>query len=284
MEAEFEKLLAGFRPRLHRYCARMTGSAIDGEDIVQEVLLKALDARAAGVSIANLHGWLYRVAHNASLDFMRKRARMDVVELTEDMAADDHPPPGMAAIGFRSFLRLPELQRCAVVLKDVLGHTVEEIAEIADCSVPAAKSALQRGRAKLRTLAAEGKDAHVPLLAPEERKRLAAFVEGFRAGDFDAIRRMLAEDVRLDLVNRLSLQGRDRIGMYFTRYGEATHWRFAQGAVDGIPAMLVFDAEAGMSRPAHCVLVDWRGGAIQSIRDFLFAPYVLEDADWVRTG
>jgi len=49
----------------------------------------------------------------------------------------------------------------------------------------------------------------------------------FRSGDFDAIRVMLGDDVKLDLVNRLQLQGRDKIGLYFTRCAEETKWRFA---------------------------------------------------------
>jgi RNA polymerase sigma-70 factor (ECF subfamily) len=95
---------------------------------------------------------------------------------------------------------------------------------------------------------------------------------------------MLADDVKLDLVNRLQLEGRDKIGLYFTRYAEETKWRFALGAVEGRPAMLVFDATGRMERPAHFVLIDWAEGRIAKIRDFLFTPYVLEAIDWARLG
>jgi hypothetical protein len=83
-------------------------------------------------------------------------------------------------------------------------------------------------------------------------------------------------------VNRLQLQGRDKIGLYFTRYAEVTKWRFAFGAIEGQPAMLVFDSTGTMERPAHFVLIDWSEGRISKIRDFLFAPYVLEAIDWAR--
>jgi RNA polymerase sigma-70 factor (ECF subfamily) len=95
---------------------------------------------------------------------------------------------------------------------------------------------------------------------------------------------MLADDVKLDLVNRLKLEGRDKIGLYFTRYAQETKWRFALGAVEGQPAMLVFDSTGPMERPAHFVLLDWRNDRIAAIRDFLFAPYVLEVIDWGRLG
>ena len=279
---EFEDRLKALRPRLHRYCARMTGSTVDGEDVLQDTLVKALHARAQGAAVDNLEGWLFRIAHNTSLDFLRSRARNTVVPLTEDMEAAPIPEADIVAIGFQTFLRLPELQRCAVILKDVLGHSVEEIADIAECSHAAAKSALQRGRAALQRLAQEPEDTRLPLMPDADRRKITTYVHLFRSGDFDAIRAMLADDVKLDLVNRLQLEGRDKIGLYFTRYAEETRWRFAFGAVEGRPAMLVFDSGASMQKPAYFVLIDWRDDRIVAIRDFLFAPYALEATDWVR--
>lgn len=282
----FARLLTDMRPNLHRYCARMTGSAVDGEDVVQEVLIKAMSARAAGAEIDNPQGWLFRIAHNASLDFLRARARSKLVPFTDetDLVADDpHPDPDVASASFRTFLALPVLQRCAVVLKDVLGHSIEEIAAVAACSLPTAKSALQRGRHRLRELTADGGDmARLPLLSDGERARLQAFVAAFKAGDFDSIRQMLADDVRLDLVDRLKLQGRQGVSPYFTRYAELTYWRYALGAVDGQAAVLVYDSREEADRPSHFVVLDWRDGEIAAIKDFLFAPYAMEGCDWVR--
>jgi RNA polymerase sigma factor (sigma-70 family) len=282
-EDEFEQLLAGMRPKLHRYCARMTGSTMDGEDIVQETLIKAVSARSSDVEIGNFEAWLFRVAHNASLDFLRARARGVMVPFTDetDFVADE-PDPDLASVSFRTFLELPVLQRCAVILKDVLGHSIAEIAEICDCSEAAAKSALQRGRQRLKDLAAKGMDpGHLPLLADRDRQRLQTYVSIFKSGDFDQMRQMLADDVRLDLVNRLKLQGREKVGVYFARYAEAAHWRFALGAVDGRPAMLVFDAREPRDRPSHFILLEWRAGEVAGIRDFLFAPYAMEACDWI---
>ncbi len=281
---EFEDRLKALRPRLHRYCARMTGSAVNGEDVLQDALVKALHARAHGAEVDNLEGWLFRIAHNASLDFLRERSRNTVVPLTEDVEAAPMPEADIVAISFQTFLRLPELQRCAVILRDVLGHSIDEIASIAACSPTAAKSALQRGRAALRELAQAPEDARLPLMSDSVRRKIATYVHLFQSGDFDAIRAMLADDVKLDLVNRLRLEGRDKIVPYFSRYAEVTKWRFALGAVEGQPAMLVFDSSGPMEKPAHFVLIDWSECRIVEIRDFLFAPYVLEAIDWVRLG
>jgi RNA polymerase sigma-70 factor, ECF subfamily len=280
---EFEERLTALRPRLHRYCARMTGSTVDGEDVVQDTLVKALRARAEGDNVDNLEGWLFRIAHNTSLDFLRRRSRSTVVPLLEDFEAAPLPEADIVAVSFQTFLRLPELQRCAVILKDVLGHSVDEVASVTGSTPAAAKSALQRGRAALRHLARMPTDTRLPLMPDAARQKMATFVELFRTGDFDAIRAMLADDVKLELVNRLRWEGRNKVAPYFARYAEATKWRYAFGAIEGRPAMLVF-ASGAMEKPAYFVLVDWRNDKISAIRDFLFAPYAVESVDWARLG
>ena len=94
---EFEDRLTALRPRLHRYCARMTGSTVDGEDVVQDTLVKALSARAEGANVDNLEGWLFRIAHNTSLDLLRRRSRNTVVPLIEDFEAAPMPEADIVA-------------------------------------------------------------------------------------------------------------------------------------------------------------------------------------------
>src|SRR6185437_12302605 len=72
---DLEQILAEMRPMLHRYCARMTGSVIDGEDVVQDAMLKAFAARGSADTVANPRAWVVRIAHNAALDFLRRRSR-----------------------------------------------------------------------------------------------------------------------------------------------------------------------------------------------------------------
>jgi len=155
----------------------------------------------------------------------------------------------------------------------------EEICSITDTSLAATKSALQRGRLRLRELAQEPEDIRLPSLGQAEQLRLARYVDCFNERDFDSVRRMLADEVRLDLVNRLRRSGRGEVGEYLHRYSQVKHWRFAAGLVEGRPAMLVFDQRAPTDGPAYFVLVDWMHDRIAFIRDFLFAPYVLEGAE-----
>jgi RNA polymerase sigma-70 factor (ECF subfamily) len=282
--AEFERLVGELRPKLHRYCARMTGSAVDGEDIVQDALIKALAALPNVGIIDNPEGWLFRIAHNTALDFLRRRARGPMMQNNEvlDMIATPDAPDHdheVATVSLRTFMRLPSLQRSAVILKDVLGHSLEEVASITGASEAAAKSALQRGRARLREFASEAADVSLPMLSDVMRARLIKYVEGFKTGDLDMVRAMLADDVKLDLVAKLRKQGKSEVGEYLGRYAACEQWAFAAGVVDGRAAMLVYDREVSLETPAYFVALDFDGDRVVSIHDFLFARYAMDGVD-----
>jgi RNA polymerase sigma-70 factor (ECF subfamily) len=285
----FDQLLGEMRAKLHRYCARMTGSVIDGEDVVQEALVKAIEAFPTTGSIVNPEGWLFRIAHNAALDFLRRRARrdanssdkdLDMIADPQDVVADRQ----IAATSLRTFMRLPVAQRSNVILMDVLGYSLEEIAGVTDVTIPAVKAALNRGRTRLRELAQEPEDRPLPVLAEPERLRLTAYVDHFNARDFDSVRKMLADDVRLDLVNRRRLSGRKEVENYFTNYERATHWFFVPGLVEGRPAVLVRNPADLAAPPQYFVLLDWADTGLVYIRDFFYAPYVTESAELVTLG
>jgi RNA polymerase sigma-70 factor, ECF subfamily len=281
---QFERLVGELRPKLHRYCARMTGSAVDGEDIVQDALMKALAALPSVGVIGNPEGWLFRIAHNTALDFLRHRARGPVMEHDEALemiAAPDFPDQDheTATMSLRTFMRLPAIQRSAVILKDVLGHSLEEVTSITGASGAAAKSALQRGRVRLREIGKEPADASLPVLSDVMRARLTTYVEGFKIGDFDSVRTMLADDVKLDLVAKLRKQGKSQVGEYYTAYAAAKQWAYAAGIVDGRPAMVVYDRNVSLETPAYFVALDFVGDRVVSVHDFLYARYAMEGID-----
>jgi RNA polymerase sigma-70 factor (ECF subfamily) len=280
----FGRLLGELRPKLHRYCARMTGSVVDGEDVLQEALVKAIEAFPQARPVANPEGWLFRIAHNAALDFLRRRTRQDQLRSDEDpdmivdpvTTTDDRQ---IAAASLRTFMRLPAAQRSSVILMDVLGYSLGEIRDVMDSSIPAIKAALHRGRSRLRELAQEPEDAAPPVLAEPERSRLAAYVERFNARDFDALRTMLADEVRLELVNKLRLAGRGEVGNYFTNYSKVTDWHLAPGLVDARPAILVHAPGSPSAMPDYFILLGWAGDSVATIRDFRFARYVTDGAE-----
>jgi RNA polymerase sigma-70 factor (ECF subfamily) len=280
----FNRLLAELRPKLHRYCARMTGSVIDGEDVVQEALGKAIEAYAGTAEIANPEGWLFRIAHNAALDHLRRRARQDAAQSDEDpeMIADPRSTardPELVATSLRTFMRLPVAQRSSVILMDVLGYSLDEIGGVLDATIPAVKAALHRGRERLRELAREPDDRPPPVLSESERSLLKRYVDRFNAHDFDAIRSMLADEVRLDLVSRKRMKGYAEVANYFHNYDRISDWHLVQGLVEGRPAVLVHDPADPSATPRYIILVDWAGGRISAIRDFRYARYVLDGAE-----
>jgi RNA polymerase sigma-70 factor (ECF subfamily) len=272
------------RPRLHRYCTRMVGSALDGEDIVQESLLRALESGVSEPPIVNFEGWLFRIAHNLALDFLRRRARRAETQGEGDVEMIVHPVDEQArrdaaAATLSTFMQIPASQRSVVILFDVLEYSAEEIGEILGTTVPAVKSVLQRGRSRLRALANDATELgrRFPLPAAEQQL-LRKYVDLFNARDFDTLRTMLAADVRLDLVNRQQLQG-PAVGRYFARYGERQGWKAWPGVVDGCPAVMMQQDERSDGQPDYFVVLTWSGERVSRIRDFFFARYAIADAD-----
>jgi len=280
----FDRLVGQLRPKLHRYCARMTGSVLDGEDVLHEAIVKAIEALSKTGSIAHPEAWLFRIAHNAALDFLRHRARQDAAHADEnpDMivdpvaVADDRQ---VAAASLRTFMRLPVAQRSSVILMDVLGYSLEEIGSAMDVSIATVKAALHRGRARLRELAREPDDVAPPILAEPERSLLAAYVERFNARDFDAVRDMLADEVRLDLVAKLQRKGRTEVANYFDNYARLEDWHLVPGLVDGRPAVLVRNPSDPTGKLAYFILLQWEADKVANIRDFYFARYATEGAE-----
>jgi RNA polymerase sigma-70 factor, ECF subfamily len=287
--AAFDRTLGELRPKLHRYCARMTGSVFDGEDVVQEALMKAINAFPKVGAVADLDGRLFRIAHNAALDFLRRRRRYEAIHSDEELemiATLVNPVSDRqaAAASLRTFMQLPVAQRSCVILMDVLGHSLDEISQVTGTSVPAVKAALNRGRKRLREIASESEDLSISALAEPERLLLAKYVDRFNARDFDAIRDMLADEVRLELVNRTRMNGKREVGRYFHNYADVDDWHFVPALVDRRPALLVRDPRDPSGAPAYFVLLQWAGDKLTNIRDFRHARYVIEGAEVAVAG
>jgi RNA polymerase sigma-70 factor, ECF subfamily len=178
-------------------------------------------------------------------------------------------------------MRLPVAQRASVILMDVLGCSLQEVCEIMDYSLPATKAALHRGRTQLRERAQEGDEAPRPALSDADQARLNAYVASFNARDFDNIRAMLADDVRLELVGKTRMRGKAEVSRYFGNYSKVSDWRLVAGSVEGRPAILVFDPNEKDGGPKYFMLLGFAADKVTAIRDFRHAPYIIESAEYL---
>ena len=278
----FMDLVAELRPDLHRYCARMTGSAFDGEDVVQDAMAKAYYALGQMREPPNLRPWLFRIAHNTAMDFLRRyeRKNVDVVPEVPERAEPegDEVDPTLVEAALTVFVDLPPVQRGALILKDVLGHSLEEAATTLGTSVGAVKTALFRARANVARKSSTAFAPSTPPESAEDRMNLSRYVDLFNARDWDGLRALVGEDSRLDQVSLV--QRRITDARYFDRYAEiikSEDIRAEAGWVDGIPAIAMY-RPASNTVPAYFVLLEWTGGRISLIRDFRYVPYIASDA------
>ncbi len=269
---QFLAMVAGVRPELHRYCARLTGSVIEGEDIVQDTLAKAFYALSQTPEVPPLRPWLFRIAHNTAIDLLRARQRQQtepVAEIDDVAPYEDAADPMVVRAAIARFLALPLAQRSAVILKDVLGHSLEETAETMATTIPAVKAALVRGR---KSLLDASRDEEAP--SSSARRDLERYASLFNARDWDGVRALVAEDCRLDLVSKSQRRGKE-VRLYFGNY-EKAEVSLRVVHVDGELALAAHIG--GAAQPAYFILLAFEEGKIARIRDYRYVPYIALEA------
>jgi RNA polymerase sigma-70 factor, ECF subfamily len=286
MRGRFLASVAGIRPRLHRFCSRTCGSVLDGEDVVQETLAQAFYSLGSLQDADRLEPWLFRIAHHKCVDFLRRERhhREDTVPFADehDLApSPDAPLDGDAPIDAALatlLIELPPKERASVLLKDVLTYPLADVAEIIDSTVGGVKAALHRGRAKLRA-SRIGSTVRQPALDSEERRLLEAYADCFNRRDWDALRRLIEGDARLELVGVTAGTMRDVGRNYFGNYVALPRtWRFALARVDGEPMLVHWERADDTWHPLAAVRLSWRDGRVVQIRDYVHVDYLLRDA------
>jgi RNA polymerase sigma-70 factor (ECF subfamily) len=269
------------RPRLHRFCARMCGSSLDGEDVVQETLADAFYNLASLKDASRFEPWLFRIAYHKCIDFIRReRRREDDVALEEEHDRGDGPESDAlsgapidealaALIG-----ELPPKERAAVLLKDVLDYSLAEIAGIADTTLAGVKAALHRGRGKLRAL--EGAPSVIEFDS-DQRKLFEAYAEVFNRRDWDALRHLVRADARLEIVGAnegtMSGLGATYSGNYTALPWE---WRLSASVVDGQLALVHWKREGAIWKPHTAIRLWWEDGLVTRIRDYVHVGYLMQ--------
>ena len=175
------------------------------------------------------------------------------------------------------FAELPLLQRSVIILKDVLDESLKDIADLLDLTVDAVKAHLARGRARLREINTQA----VTLSAARPPSAATArYVTLFNAQNWDGLRALLADDVRLHQSTYPARAGAAEVGMFFTIYAKFEGVRLQPAWVEGREVIAVFEDSAGV-KPSYFMWLEWRNGRISFIRDYRYARYIVDDAELV---
>lgn len=282
VRSRFLNSLGKLRPTLHRYCARMCGSALDGEDLVQETLAAA----SYKVSLANpgfLEPSLLRMAHERCMTFIRLDLghRERPVLHGEGLIRAIGPQQKWTAMPIESGLEsrasiLRPFDRAAVLCMDMLGLSMLETAVLIVATVGALKIALHRARATLREL---------PPLAPsapidsEQLAMLREYAACFNRLNVEGIHRLVRNDARIEIVGAFNGLMRDLDAVYADAYA-ATPWEWKQSAarVDGEPALITSRRIGQEWLPYSAIRLWWESGRVVRIRDYMHIRHILRDA------
>jgi len=275
----FLETVSTLRPSLHRYCARMTGSVMDGEDVVQEALFEAYRKLDQFDDSRPLKPWLFRIAHNRCIDFLRKRGvRAEAETTAASTDTIEFIEPNVLGVGRaleHLVISLPPMERACMLLKDVFDYSLEEIAELVDSTVGGVKAALHRGRSKIKASPVAMK-SQAPE-KPELVQLMDLYVERFNRHDWDGLRELISADARLRVADVFA--GRLDESGYFGVYQRWPFpWKLAVGQVDGETTVIMLRRGVDAWAPHSIVRFDVVNQKVERITDYFHCPWVLEAA------
>jgi RNA polymerase sigma-70 factor, ECF subfamily len=304
----YRLLVEPHRGELHAHCYRMLGSFQDAEDALQDALLRAWRGLAQFEGRSSLRSWLYRIATNASLNMVARRPRRVLAveygppagrqddlgaPVEESVWLEPYPDErlgiedGLAApearyerresleLAFLAALQhLPARQRAVLLLREVLGFSAREVAEMLETTVVSVNSALQRARKTVEERVPEQSQQTTLRSLGDERVRavVEGYVEAWERGDVDAVVAMLTEDATWSMPPRTTwYRGLHAIIGFLTRWPARERWRRLPAQANGQPAIASYIWNPDQGRYVAHVLdvLTLRGARIHAVTAFL---------------
>lgn len=318
-EQAFADLIGAFRGELHAHCYRMLGSVHDADEAMQDLLLRAWRGLSDFEGRSSLRRWLYRIATNVCLTMIGQRAkRVLPVDLTPAAEAGDalgepleesvwlEPYPDVPPTDGRfspdaiverrenielafvaAVQHLPGNERAALLLREVIGFSAREVAELVDASVPAVNSALQRARRIV--------NEHIESDTPRSTARLIGdarvrelvdnYVDAFERGDVEAMVALLTDDVTWSMPPVSTwYRGRDAVTAFLVAGPMRERWRHRITVANGQPAVgcYLWDPQTQSYVAKVIDVLTFRGDLIAAVTAFvdsrLFPRFALPTA------
>jgi RNA polymerase sigma-70 factor (ECF subfamily) len=303
-ERAFRRLVEPYRAALEVHCYRMLGSPHDAEDLVQETLLRAWTALERFERRSSVNTWLYRIATNACLDELERRPRRaEPVQPFPDDRLEQAASPvvdpaaryalreGMELAFLTAIQQLPGRQRAVLILRDVLGWTAPEVAELLDSTVAAVNSALQRARSTI--------DSELPATQPvpaarAERDLLRRYVDAWERVDIDGLVSLLREDAVIRMPPQPSVHGPEAIARFFREVpagGDIGRITVSPTRANGRPAVAMHERTDSGMVPHGILVLEVAGEEIAALDAFIdpalvgvfgFPPQALTDSSAPR--
>jgi RNA polymerase sigma-70 factor, ECF subfamily len=262
-EGAFPRLVEPYRGELHAHCYRMLGSVHDAEDALQDAMLRAWRGLARFEGRSSLRSWLYTIATNTCLNQIAKRPKR-VLPIDYAPAADPHGGPGEPIVesvwiepypdetlgiedGFAApearyemresvelafvaaLQHLPPNQRAVLILREVLGFSAKEAAEVLDTSVASINSGLQRARKTVEDrLPERSQQATLRALGDDELRQIVdRYVDAWERCDVDTVVAMLTEDVAFAMPPLASwFRGSEAMKIFLAGWPLSGDWRW----------------------------------------------------------
>jgi RNA polymerase sigma-70 factor (ECF subfamily) len=275
-DAAFASIVAAHEGALLRHCYRMLGSGTEAEDAVQESLLRAWRRLESFDASGAFGAWLYRIATNVSLDLLRSRRSrlgpatigspsdprgalsapdLELVWVEPLGDADGDPQDEIVrrediSLAFVAALqRLAPRQRACLLLHDVLGFSITDVAGILDLTVTGVNSMLFRARRAARP---REDTPLLPASDPYVNELLDRYLDAWRLADIDSLVQLVADDVRLSMPPMSEwFDGRDAVATFVDRaiFAAARPYgvTLRRGSCNGQPAFASYEPDAGGS-------------------------------------